>query len=258
MNNAFCDTKTRLTSDFYDRNEDAASMGHFGAWCNAFVYPSLVSKYYCLKHGKDNFEPEAKPWGQNTSRSRGAPTSIIFRMLFCLFLGLLLFYGRGGRFIATCMIFGTMAIPTEMIGYTRYVPWSLCTGVFVVYMLYTYMRNNCLRALLFASVVVFSLCKPLLHLAYYVDNAYAVEKTLRKMLPRILIPCDSGCGVISAVGNVYSGNLKLLLRQARILNGCEMQLIEGIQLDKINSCWLLFPCNGFATRNDCPLLDNSE
>ena len=258
LNSAFCCVRKRLTSDFFDRNQDAASMGHLGAWCNAFISSSLVSKYYCLKLGKEDFVPDVSPWGQNTSRSPGSPTSVLFKVLFCIFLGLLFFHGSSGCFIAMCMIVGTMAIPTEMIGYTRYVPWALSSGVFVVPMLYGFFQNKKWMGWVLACITaVVSLCKPMIHLAYYIDNAYAVEKTLRTASPKIVIPCDSGNGVISAIGNIYSANVRLLLKQAKNLTGVRMLQINEKPIDEVNRNWLPFPCNGFAAGPDCCLLEHS-
>ena len=117
-----------LIGDFHDRNEDAAAMGHLGAYVNAFVSKSLAHWHYRRTLERPDFCPHSVVWEQQIGDSvkTGSPTSPLAKAMFVLSFVILMIFGSWPeRMIAVMVVAGTMALPTELLGYVRYTPWSL-------------------------------------------------------------------------------------------------------------------------------------
>lgn len=252
-----------ITSDFRNRNEDAEAMGHAGAWLNAFVSPRLLHAYYRMRTGREDFFPDSITWLQKM-HTEGSPTSLPFRVLFCSMMVLLVLRGRrAGVFVALCLVAGTLAVPTPMIGYLRYTPWVPCTALF------------CMPALLFrrppglprwvrapvpCMLAVVLAMPPMLRLAYAADDAYAILALERRGPgPAFAVPVDLELGWAASTGlpdSALYGNLQLLRRQSAWF--AKTVVLNGAADRRVPENWRgqpfeRFPCNGFAVSPDCPV-----
>lgn len=213
---------TNITEDFLDRNEDAAAMGHLGAFVNAFVSTSAATTYYALKTGKKDFCPNCIVWEQNAAaRSKGAPTGALFRFMYCAALVVLcLVGGLCGRFIALCILIGCMAMPTEMIGYARYVPYAMVgcpLGVLAV--ISTVKCAKIKRLILRMVLVLFSVIAVVrlsMFCAVKVDQGYAIRQSLKQNPPGVMI------SRFAQVTKVISGNLILMRRSVPELRAAKI------------------------------------
>lgn len=111
-----------LTEDFYDRNEDAASLN----WPERFVYswisPDAVKWYRAKFRNEPDFQPYTWVWGKDTSgRMPTRPHTRLMLWAMALFLAAA---GRKGSVPAILCIFaGLVAMPPKYMGYLRYTPW---------------------------------------------------------------------------------------------------------------------------------------
>lgn len=200
------------------RNGDAAEMGHVGAYVNAFVSSSAALSYYRLKLHRPDFMPVSDVWKDNLDPSPGAPTSTLFRLVFCVMLFVLFYMGGvGGRFVATSMVFATVLMPTAMLGYLRYVPWIWGVGIFGILVLIgsaapVVMRlARCVLCLIaFAVVLPNATCL----FAESAADAYNIRRTLKRNPPKVILSSRWGGGHFNAKKDVgVSGRLLLLQRQ---------------------------------------------
>lgn len=254
-----------LTGDFLIRNDDAATMGHLGSYVNAFVSAKVAQYYYQLKTGKEEFKPWVVVWDQIGCGGTGAPTKMWFRVFFLgLVLMLLIYGGIEGRFIAISVILGTLAMPTEMIGYIRYTPWAVGAVIFCVPLFYR--TKLChwfskFKVPLVILVLTFFLSIPLIHLSYYVDDAYMVSELLEMASPKFIIHADVGPGsrIVDGVASYRAmlGNVILLKKQSSWLVSSEILMPqEDISLDE--KTFYRFPSNGFIASVDGNAVPYSE
>ncbi len=244
-----------LTDDFLDRNEDAAAMGHAGAWFNACVSPRLVRAYYRARTGREDFFPESLTWAQGLHEP-GSPTTARWRGVFCgLLLLLFLAGGRGGRFAALCLLAATWALPTEMIGYRRYVPWAFSTVVFALPGLYAALGRlrvpHRLAGLAAAAAAVLLLAPVGLRLAYRVDDAHAILLLESRTPPParvVAADLDPGQSIRPAVPEpTLAANLLLLAREDPWIAAA-----AGVQDGgSVSDLFPRFPANGLAVSPDC-------
>lgn len=114
-----------ITGDFFNRNYDAASMGHFEAFANAYISPGLVGLCRKILRGETDFCPYSGVWKQSNPKSMGwgCPTSSFFRICFLtLSFVVVVFGGAVNRLFALLIWVCMLCMPTEMLGYIRYVP----------------------------------------------------------------------------------------------------------------------------------------
>lgn len=245
----------KLTADFLDRNEDAAAMGHVGAWFNAHVSPGLVRAFYRARTGREDFFPESLTWGQ-AIHEPGTPTTAGWRLAFCTLLLLLLLAGRrGGRFVALCLLAATWTLPTEMLGYRRYVPWTFSAAVFGLPLLHAALarlRVPHRAADLAAAAGALLLLAPVaLRMAYRVDDAHAILLLeTRTPSPACVVAADLDPGQSIPPGipePALGANLLLLAREdpwiARA--ACPPDGASSADL------YARFPANGLAVSPDC-------
>ena len=171
-----------ITSDFLDRNEDAAALGRTGAFVNAYVCPSVVRHFYRHKLGKPNFFPVARVWRHTTQQDSGSPTTASTKIMFCISVALILIVGdKVGRLLALMPILAMAAVPAEMIGYIRYCPWFAVIAILAFEALLRQRRGwlQTVGKVTFAAfpVSVFAGIW-LLHNAIRVDARLALEETI--------------------------------------------------------------------------------
>lgn len=256
-----------LAADFLDRNEDAASMDRATAWINACVSPRLARAIGRHRTGREDYFPEASTWVQGRHEP-GTPTTASWRMAFCALLLLLLLSGRPeGRFAGLCLLAATLALPTEMIGYRRYVPWIFPAAVFALPPLRALLAwcrvPSRLADCLAAAAAVLLVASPLLRLAYYIDDARAIlSLEARTPPPAAVFPADldPGQSVLPDVSEpALRANARLLLREDPWLAGAA--ILGTPPADGPAAVppppFPRFPSNGLAVSPDCPLPDHS-
>lgn len=206
-----------LTRDFFYRNEDAAAMGHIGAYVNAFVSSSIAKTYYSRKTGNVHFHPYSQTWKQQEGEAwlTGSPTRIIFKWLYCASILLLCaFGGVPGVFFSICIVLGCLTLPTEMIGYLRYTPWALSGFPLGVMALLCSVKQKSLRNMLSmfaAAVLLLAGMRFVLDCAINVDAGYAIRISLKCNPPTIMSYEDDPLRTFhSDRDKRISGNLFLL------------------------------------------------
>lgn len=227
-----------ITNDFEIRNDDAKLMGHIGSFVNAYVSSDLVKKYYSTKFNKASFCPECKPWEQMNSRDEGTPTKLIFRLGFVSAVLLLcLCCGMPGRFVAISAVAGCLAMPTNMVGYTRYVPWTAGLLPMLILLIVSqgrilnnwswfsrWIRSKLAKRLVFSFFVgyaVFLLPIVVLKFSIRVDETCAIYQALDEISPstKVLVAYAKYSEYPAAVRRKMVGNLRLLRRRVRKLSG---------------------------------------
>lgn len=124
-----------LTGDFLDVNDDAKQMMNRPAmFINAFVSPELVRRYYAWKLDKPDFRPQGQTWRQfGYPDGFDTPLRAELRYWFIApILLMLVFGGLPGRFVAVVMLLCILMVPTEMIGFERYVRYIQCAVIFTL------------------------------------------------------------------------------------------------------------------------------
>ena len=138
-----------LTSDFITgQNADAAAMGRIGAFMHAYVSPGLTRNAYAWKLGQPDFHPTSWNWKQYPNDHEICDTPLSAgrrRILLAALLAMLAFGGAAGRACACSMIAGLFAMPTEMQGYLRYVPWYMSAPLFAMLVLWHSANNRGMR-----------------------------------------------------------------------------------------------------------------
>ena len=218
-----------ITDDFLDRNDDAASMGHFEAWMNAFVSSSLVKWHRNRQNNCREFVPHSATYGYGNvcfaGKSCGSPTKTWFKLDFCMgILFLIVFGGTCGLFVSVCIIAGTLALPTEMIGYLRYTPWAYCAIVFVFPILCR-LNKRWMVKLLLSSFIIISCPKiayPVIPFIVSIDASYSARRMLVERPPRVML--SSKWEFKKGDDRYFSGNLYLLRRQVPELS--ESEIVE--------------------------------
>ena len=123
-----------LTFDFLTRrNEDAAKMGYFGLYVNAFISPQLAHAWYRWRLNR----PDCMPYSRNYTHyphdapDGASPTRRSMRCLCWLSMAWLLRgAGKAWRIPALSVLLCMGAAPAPMLGYLRYIPWWLSPALF--------------------------------------------------------------------------------------------------------------------------------
>lgn len=217
-----------LTADFFDRNADAAAMGHWGAYVNAFVSKSLAHWHYRRALERPNFCPHAVVWEQQIGDSvkTGSPTSTRAKMTFVLSLVILMLCGGWPeRMIAVMVVAGTLALPTELLGYVRYTPWWLVGMPFAVLTLARHGPQGFRFGVVLAALAIGAVLGPGRQVAAWsalVDEATAQREMLAASPPARMYVCLGGRDA-----RCCSGNLLLLRRFLPPLAKAELVFADG-------------------------------
>lgn len=212
-----------MTSDFLDRNEDAASMGRIGAYVNAYISSSLAHAYYKFKNGKDAFSPRSVRWNDAGGPDAGSPTAPRMKVIFCLSVLLTVLLGSSAHRVLVCMpILAMGAMPTEMIGYMRYSPWW---GVLLIVAFDAVVRNAGKWRLVIGTVIftLFPVCVVFwqwsLMNAFRIDHRLALNAILRDSPPQTL-------SVQTGAYEKSVANLRLVKRMVSELKGTELRCVS--------------------------------
>ena len=114
-----------FVGDFDENNEDAAEMGHMGLFLNAYICPTMVRGYYAWKLDRPGFAPSNPTWQQDVkSVDVVSQTSLGVRIILlgCL-LVVAVYGGKVEQLLGGMILLGLFLVPTQMIGFLRYVPW---------------------------------------------------------------------------------------------------------------------------------------
>lgn len=218
--------RSSQTSDFLHRNEDAAAMSHLGACINAYLCPQVVHSYYRHKLNKANFCPDCEVWNQMTDHSQGTPTAPLFRWGIILSLLILALCGGVADWVvAMSVLLAMSALPTEMIGYLRYVPWSFAIELVAIECLLRVHRPLVVRVCK-GFLIVVSLCAiPFVVLVYVlaIDKGHNLRRSIAQDPPKVIF-------YDSTSNETSPGNLRLLTRQISQLAGCEVMDNHGTNL----------------------------
>ncbi len=173
-----------FTGDFDIRNEDAARMGGFGYFANAYISTTLTHAYYMWRDDLDTFAPRQQTWSQGgeNGKESDSPTTTRYRITHVLcFLIVFLLGRKPERLLALFVLLGIFAVPTTtMIGYTRYVPWVSLIQLLAICALAS-LRLNSIRnlVLLFITLIFIpTLIKSVLSFLTTIDQCYATYATL--------------------------------------------------------------------------------
>lgn len=175
-----------ITADFKVRNEDAKEMGHLGHFCNAFVSSRLTSKYYAARLGKEQFRPSCQVWEQYQRQKKpSTPIPETFRKIYILAFLLLMIIGhREERLLAILIGVSVILVPTQYIGFRRYVPWlemlaCIAVGCLISF-LQTLWRNHARWITIHCAmpIVVLGTYQWLLGLCDTIDRAFAFDNAL--------------------------------------------------------------------------------
>lgn len=250
-----------ITNDFFRRNEDAAAMGHVGAYLNAYVSSFAMRVYYEYKLGKKNFAPDAAPWRQH-KHDKGTPTNGWFKIVFCVsILVLATLGGMGGKIVALCVVAGTLAVPTEMVGYVRYTPYYFYPIVFCIPVVFYALRKYRWVIQTASGVgIIGLLIVPLIHLAYCIDDSYAISYLSRKARPISVIPFDGNPGAPLDGAKFrfhFTGNLMLLKRKSKMLSNATIETNLDVIRQSPHERMINFPGNGFLVSANSGVLDCS-
>lgn len=253
-----------ITGDFAICNADAAAMGHVGNAVNAYASQSLAAAYYRWKLGQATFAPRRSPWSQGGADGfeSAGPTTLRNRLALSLPLAVILLLGGWvERTLGVMVAAGTLAVPTPMLGYLRYVPWvwfvwPLALGAFARRVTTPWS----LRAGLTLTTVALAvpLAKGVLSATLAVDMAYAAHLALREAPPRVVYGYYSGGLEVNALKEVYRlipeevcgnplrtslCNLRLLCRQTPALRSAEVRVLE--RFGEARDQWPTFPSGEF-------------
>lgn len=118
-----------IVGDFSEQNPDAQAMGHMGFFCNAYISSSLTQAYYRWKLNQDTFHPRAKTWEQTWRQNQrpfvDSPLTPWTRTLYGIVTLLICLFGKKTSRILMLMVWlSCFLVPTPMIGYPRYTPWT--------------------------------------------------------------------------------------------------------------------------------------
>lgn len=181
-----------FVGDFDESNEDAAAMGHIGLFLNAYACPTWVRRYYAWQLKRPHFAPSNPTWQQGAGVD--APmcqTSLETRLLLlvCLFV-IACYGGKVERLLGVMIVLGLFLVPTQMVGYTRYVPWYggcvfVATAALVIARKSSQRPHYILGSLLLGGVTAYYLPATVIGECAMFDARYAVEILLDTCPPKI-------------------------------------------------------------------------
>lgn len=243
-----------IVDDFGVMNQDARAMGHFGRLINAYVSEELAAVWYRWRLGQETFAPRQETWFQHGDggKESGSPTQRRLRVVLvgCVLVVLLL-GKRDERALLGVTLASLAAVPSEMIGFLRYVPWHCFIPFLAFEVLTRERRKGALRWVMAAGVLGFvgvtilesiRLCR---NIRMGIDERWAVEEVLDNAPPTILYTDDDGLGVadetsasararFAIVGNprrTGMTNLQLLQAMEPRLAGAQIVLANSSQED---------------------------
>jgi len=249
-----------LTVDFCMRNSDAQAMGHVGAYLNAFASSSLAQAYYKWKLKRPVFCPNGETWRQQ-SHSPGSPTTTLFRLVFCASLLILVcLCNIKSIFLAVSLFLGTVALPTEMIGYLRYTPWCLFGCVYCGAVL---LSKVCRRVQSAVDVAVLPLVFvwSAYSFALNIDLTFSMYELLRRNLVGVITTPSWADGLSPEKCRFYrnfcSGNIRLL--QSQVPELMNTRLVVEYD-EKVPNANCLVPCcdGSFMVLKECDMLNYSR
>ena len=267
-----------IVNDFQRENADAAAMGHLGRFVNAYFSQRVAQTYYRLKLGQDTFTPRNDTWaqgGDDTYESSG-PTSLKLRLHLLFFLTIALLFGRRReRWLSLVVILGMACVPSQMIGYTRYVPWWTFLDIIgLIALAQLQGRSKWLARLGLCGVFIIywwpSLTRLPLHLASTIDNSWAFERVLDTAPPTTLyayhaaksFPSVQPKSIINSSSKILRAkrttrNLQLLRELEPRLTDAQIELLP-IEDERIEA-FPIFPIEAFrlSPQEAEPLVRNS-
>ena len=255
-----------IVGDFQRKNADAAAMGHLGHFVNAYISQRVAQDYYRFRLGHESFYPRSETWaqgGDNLEESSG-PTKFTLRLHFTVLLGLVLCFGKvRERHLSLAILLGMICVPTQMIGYTRYVPWwTFLDIVGLITLTQVQGKRQVYARVGLCSAFVLWWLPPLarlpLHLASTIDNSWTFEHVLDNDPPTTLYAYHAAKRFPSvqqnpaAVGNPSAKivrarrtvrNLQLLCALEPRLTGAQIELLtlENADIERFP----LFPYEAF-------------
>ncbi len=147
-----------ITQDFLTgRNEDAESMSWGGLFVNAYVSPSLARIWYMWRLDKPNFLPHSNNYAHYPNDSDGTcPTR--FGMRFAFWFSIVVMVVMRPRTfgpVAAMAVAGIAAVPSQTMGYCRYIAWWQAMPLFAFISLVC--ATTCRRRLCTGLAVVVAL-----------------------------------------------------------------------------------------------------
>lgn len=189
-----------FVGDFGNMNPDARAIGHLGRVVNAYVSEDLAATWYRWRLGQESFEPRQSTWkqGGDLGKASGSPTSRVFRLWFLASVAAVLLLGaRHERMLLALPVCALVAVPSEMVGFLRYVPWHS----FLPLLAFEVLTRERRRSVLCVAAVAGCFCflgatgvKCLwagFRSLVAVDERWAMEALLDKAPPQILYAYDS-------------------------------------------------------------------
>ncbi|MGN0856306.1 MAG: hypothetical protein ACI4QJ_02770 [Candidatus Spyradenecus sp.] len=225
-----------IVGDFQRENADAAAMGHLGRFVNAYLSQRAAQAYYRLKLRQATFSPHNATWfqgGDEEHESHG-PTNRELRLHFVAILALALLFGRWReRWLSLVVVLGMACVPTQMIGYARYVPWWTFLDLLgLIALAQAHERSRWIARLGLCGAGVLWWLRPVadipLRVAAAIDDRYALEALLENAPPKVVYGYYSG-GLFGSIEEIVAivpiettGHcFRTSLRNLRLL--CEME-----------------------------------
>lgn len=183
-----------IVGDFSEQNEDARAMGHMGFFCNAYVSSSLTQAYYRWKLNQDTFQPRAKTWEQTWRQNQrhlvNSPLTPWTRSLYGIVTLFICLFGRKTSRILMAMIWlSCLLVPTPMIGYPRYTPWTALLFL-LAFESVGYIRHTIFQKIGYGLVIGVILCGHYAKIRDYfinIDQAYMLHANITQHPPHELI-----------------------------------------------------------------------
>lgn len=259
-----------MIGDFDLCNADAAAMGHWGSFVNAFLSPTLAQWYYRWRLGQDRFAPNRPVWAVMGDDGYASVTPIRprTRWMFLALVAVALAFGRmPERWVTAMVVVGLLAIPTAMIGYVRYTSWMWFVAPLAVCVVgrWSLARPSWIRRCLLGGTTIAlapAILRCALGLTAQADSAYRAYALLRACPPSVIYAYDSMTSdedvevVRQRAAHMNAGdwaqtalcNLRLLCRQEPRLRQAEVRCLDGYgsALER----WPLFPGGVFRVVPD--------
>ena len=145
-----------FTKDFHDINDDAKAMSNrLAMFLNAYVCPETVRNYYAYKLSRPNFMPYGRTWRYGGEEDGSVQLKSESR--YWIMIPIVIMLVLGGfieRFVSVVMLLCAIALPTEMIGYLRYVTMLQFSFVFCIPLLCQMVENRRLAKIVYLCLLV--------------------------------------------------------------------------------------------------------